>query len=58
MTNVDSILKSRETPLPTKVHIIRAVFFFFFFPVVMNGCKNWTIEKAECPRIGAFEVWC
>ena len=50
MTNVDGILKSRETPLPTKVHISKVM----FFPVVMNGCKNWTIEKAESPRIGAF----
>ena len=53
MTNLDSILKSRDITLPTKVHLLRAM----VFPVVMYGCKSWTIKKAECPRIGAFELW-
>ena len=52
MTNVDSILKSRDNPLPTKVHVVKAM----VFPVVMYGCKSWTIKKAECRRIGAFEL--
>ena len=51
MTNLDSILKSR---LPTKVHLVKAM----VFPVVMYGCENWTIKKAECWRIDAFELWC
>ena len=54
MTNLDSILKSRDITLPTKVHLIRAV----VFPVVMYGCESWTIKKAECWRIDAFELWC
>ena len=54
MTNLDSILKSRDITLPTKVHLIKAI----VFPVVMYGCKSWTIKKAECRRIGAFELWC
>ena len=52
MTNVDSILKSRDNTLPTKVHVVKAM----VFPVVMYGCKSWTIKKAECRRIGAFEL--
>ena len=54
MTNLDSILKSRDTTLPTKVRLVKAM----FFPVVMYGCENWTIKKAECQRIDAFELWC
>ena len=54
MTNRDSILKSRDITLPTKVHLFRAV----VFPVVMYGCENWTIKKAEHRRIDAFELWC
>ena len=54
MTNLDSILKSREITLPTKVHLVKAM----VFPVVMYGCKNWTIKKAEHRRIDAFELWC
>ena len=54
MTNLDSILKSREFTLLTKVRIVKAV----FFPVVVYGCESWTIKKAECRRIDAFEVWC
>ena len=54
MTNLDSILKSRGITLPTKVHLVKAV----VFPVVMYGCESWTIKKAECRRIDAFEVWC
>ena len=53
MTNLDSILKRRDITLPTKVHLIKAV----VFPVVMYGCENWTIKKAECQRIDAFELW-
>ena len=53
MTNLDSILKSRDITLPAKVHLVKAM----FFPVVMYGCENWTIKKAEC-RIDAFELWC
>ena len=53
MTNVDSIL-SRDVTLPTKVHIGKAM----VFPVVMYGCESWTIKKAECQRIDAFELWC
>ena len=55
MTNLDSILKSRDIILPTKVHIVNGM--VFFFPVVMYGCKSWTIKKAECWRIDAFELW-
>ena len=54
MTNLDSILKSRDITLPTKVHLVKAM----VFPVVMYGCKNWTIKKAEHRRIDAFELWC
>ena len=54
MTNLDSILKSRDITLPTKVHLVKAM----VFPVVMYGCKSWTVKKAECRRIDAFEVWC
>ena len=54
MTNLDSILKSRDTTLPTKLHLVKAV----VFPVVMYGCKSWTIKTAECRRIDAFELWC
>ena len=54
MTNLDSIFKSRDIALPTKVHPVKAV----VFPVVMYGCESWTIKKAECRRIDAFELWC
>ena len=54
MTNLESIFKSRDITLPTKVHLVKAV----VFPVVMYGCENWTVKKAECRRIDAFEVWC
>ena len=54
MTNLDSILKSKDITLPTKVHIVKAM----VFPVVMYGCASWTIKKAEHQRIGAFELWC
>ena len=54
MTKLDSILKSRDITLPTKVHLIKAM----VFPVVMYGCESWTIKKAECRRIDAFELWC
>ena len=54
MTNLDSILKSRGITLPTKVHLVKAV----VFPVVMHGCESWTVKKAECRRIDAFELWC
>ena len=54
MTNLDSILKSRDITLPTKVHLVKAM----VFPVVMCGCESWTIKKAECRRIDAFELWC
>ena len=54
MTNLDSILKRRDITLPTKVHLVKAM----FFPVVMYGCESWTIKKAECRRIDAFELWC
>ena len=54
MTNLDSILKSRDITLPTKVHLVKAM----VFPVVLNGCENWTIKKAEHQRIGVFELWC
>ena len=53
MTNLDSILKSRDMTLPTKVHLVKAM----VFPVVMYGCENWTIKKAERQRIDAFELW-
>ena len=54
MTNLDSIFKSRDITLPTKVHLVKAI----VFPVVMNGCESWTTKKAECQRIGTFELWC
>ena len=54
MTNTDSILKSRDITLPTKVHLVKAM----VFPIVMYGCENWTIKKAEQQRIDAFELWC
>jgi len=54
MTNLDSILKSRDITLPTKVHLVKTM----VFPVVMYGCESWTIKKAECGRIDAFELWC
>ena len=54
MTNLDSLLKSRDITLPTKVHLVKAV----FFPVVMYGCESWTIKKAEHRRIDAFGLWC
>ena len=54
MTNLDHILKSRDITLLTKVHLVKAM----FLPVVVYGCKSWTIKKAECRRIDAFELWC
>ena len=54
MTTLDSILKSRDITLPTKVHLVKAI----VFPVVMYGCESWTIKKAERQRIDAFELWC
>ena len=54
MTNLDNILKSRDITLPTKVHLVKAM----FFPVVLYGCEYWTIKKAEHRRINAFELWC
>ena len=54
MTNLESILKGRDITLSTKVQLVKAM----VFPVVMNGCESWTIEKAECQRIDAFELWC
>ena len=54
MTNIDRILKNREITLPTKVHIVKAL----FFPAVMYGCESWTMKKAEDQRIDAFELWC
>ena len=53
-TNLDSILKSRDITLPTKVHLVKAM----VFPVVLYGCESWTIKKAECQRMDAFELWC
>ena len=53
MTNLDSRLKTRDITLPTKVHLVKAV----VFPVVMYGCESWTVKKAECRRIDAFELW-
>ena len=54
MTNLDSMLKSRDITLPTKVHLVKAM----VFPVVMYGCESWTVKKAECQRISAFVLWC
>ena len=54
MTNLDSIFKSRDITLPTKVHLVKAM----IFPVVMYGCEIWSVKKAECRRIDAFDLWC
>ena len=54
MTNLDSVLKSRDITLPTKVRLVKAM----VFPVVMYGCESWTVKKAKCQRIDAFELWC
>ena len=54
MTNLDSIFKSRDITLPTKVHLVKAM----IFPVVMYGCESWTVKKAECRRIDVFQLWC
>ena len=54
MTNLDSILKSRDITLPTKVHLVKPM----VFPVVMYGCESWTVRKTEHQRINAFELWC
>ena len=54
MTNLDSILKSRDITLPTKVRLVKAM----VFPLVMYGCESWTVKKAECQRIDAFKLWC
>ena len=54
MTNLDSIFKSRDIILPTKVHLVKAM----VFPVVTYGCESWTVKKAECRRMDAFELWC
>ena len=54
MTNLDRIIKSRDITLPTKVHLVKAI----VFPEVIYGCESWTIKKAECQRIDAFELWC
>ena len=54
MTNLDSILKSRDITLPTKVRLVKAM----IFPVIMYGCESWTLKKAECRKIDAFELWC
>ena len=54
MTNLDSVLKNRDSTLPTKVCLVKAM----VFPVVMYGCESWTIKRAECPRMDAFELWC
>ena len=54
MTNLDSILKSRDIALPPNPHLVKAM----VFPVVMYGCESWTIKKAECSKIDAFELWC
>ena len=54
MTNLDSILKTRDITLPTKVRLVKAM----VFPVVMYACESWTVKKAECQRIDAFELWC
>ena len=54
VTNVDGVFKSRDITLPTKVRLVKAM----VFPVVMYGCESWTVKKAECQRIDAFELWC
>ena len=60
MTNLDSVLKSRDFTLPTKVHLVKAVVFpvVFLFLFFLYGCESWAIKKAECQRIDAFELWC
>ena len=54
VTNLDNIIKRRDITLPTKIHVVKAM----VFPVVVYGCESWTIKKAECQRIDAFELWC
>ena len=54
MTNLDTVLKNRDITLPTKIRLVKVM----VFPVVVCGCESWTIKKAECQRIGAFELWC
>ena len=54
MTNLDSIFRNRDITLPTKVRLVKAM----VFPVIMYGCESWTVKKAECRRIDAFELWC
>ena len=54
MTNIDSIVKSRDITFPTKICLVKAM----VFPMVMHGCESWTVKKAECRRIDAFELWC
>ena len=54
MTNLNSVIKSIDITLPTKVHLVKGM----VFPVVMYGCESWTVKKSECQRIDAFEVWC
>ena len=54
MTNLDSVLKSRDITLPAKVHLVKAM----VFPIVMYGCDDWSIKKAECQKTDAFELWC
>ena len=54
MTSLDSILKSRDITLPTKIHLVKAM----VFPVVIYGCESWMVKRAECQRIDAFELWC
>ena len=54
MTNMESMLKSRDVTLPTKVYLVKAI----IFPVVMYGCESWTTKKAECQKIDGFELWC
>ena len=58
MTNLDSVLKSRDITLPTKVQIVKAIVKAIVFPVVMYRCNSWTIKKAECQRTDAFILWC
>ena len=54
MTNIDSLLETRDITLPTKIHLVKAM----VFPVVMYGCESWAVKKVECQRIDAFELWC
>ena len=54
MTNIDSVLKSRDITLPRKVHMVKTM----VFPVVTYGCESWTVKKAECQRVDAFKLWC